>query len=186
MKNNIKNLRKKLGLTMAKLAEEIGTSQQQVDRLEKGKRKLSAEWIDVLCRALKCKPGELVEFSVNSHNATATANGSAIVLGAIETKFGNNLRELDADEQYEIRFKPSTKDAGKEFFALIVEGGNYLSYPDGTELIFTKESESSSTAGLQENADNFAGGLKSSAGAHKFSIADKIVEGRVIKSIRSE
>ncbi len=183
MKNNIKNLRKKHGLTMAKLAEEIGTSQQQVDRLEKGKRKLSAEWIDVLCKALKCKPGELVEFSVDSEPNSKKSTAAAIVIGAIETQFGNSLREFDADEKYEIRFKPAAKDIGKEFFAAIVEGGNYLSYPDGTELIFTKESEEKLTGGMQESAADFAGGK---TGEHKFKLHSSLLTGQVVKSIRVE
>lgn len=185
MKNNIKNLRKKHSMTMAKLAEEIGTSQQQVDRLEKGKRKLSAEWIDVLCKALKCKPGELVEFSVGESGANSSIS-DAKVLGAIETNFGNNVREFDVDEVYEIRFKPAAKDVGKSFFALVVEGGNYLSYPDGTELILTKESEVAQAGGMQEKENEFAGGLKKSSGVHKFTVGDVVIEGKVVKSIRSE
>lgn len=187
MKNNIKDLRKKNGLTMAKLADAIGTSQQQVDRLEKGKRKLSAEWIDVLCKALNCKPGELVEFSVNASSAgSKSATASAQVLGVIEANFGNNVREYDADEKYEIRFKPAAKDAGKNFFALVVEGGNYLNYPDGTELIFTKESEAKNAGGMQENAGEFAGSLKKPSSTHKFVTSDIAISGKIIKSIRSE
>jgi len=170
---------------MAKLAEVTGTSQQQIDRLEKGKRKLSAEWIDVLCKALQCKPAELIDFSVNAQSST-NPTAEAVVLGAIETKFGNNIREFDGDEKYEIRFKPAAKDADKKFFALVVEGGNYLNYPDGTELILASETEVAAAGGMQENAASFSAGLKTGAGVHRFVIGSKIVESRIIKTIRNE
>jgi len=187
MKNNIRELRKKHGMTMTKLAELIDTSQQQIDRLEKGKRKLSAEWIDVLCKALQCKPMELIDFSVNDSAPINTNSTShAKVLGAIETKFGNNIREFGIDEKYEVRFKPAAKDADKDFFALVVEGGNYLSYPDGTELILINEAQSQAQAGLQENAESFTANLKNAVGVHRFVIGNTIMSGRVIKSIRSE
>lgn len=169
---------------MAKLAEVTGTSQQQIDRLEKGKRKLSAEWIDVLCKALQCRPMELIEFSVDAHSSSQTAE--ALVLGAIETKFGNNIREFDGDEKYEIRFKPAAKDADKKFFALVVEGGNYLNYPDGTELILASEGELATAGGMQESAANFTGGLKSGAGVHRFVIGSKTLQAAIVKSIRPE
>ena len=187
MKNNIQKLRKAHGMTMAKLAEITGTSQQQIDRLEKGKRKLSAEWIDILCKSLQCKPGELVDFSVENFGRSATnPTAEAVVLGAVETKFGNNIREFDADEKYEIRFKPAAKDAGKKFFALVVEGGNYLNYPDGTELILTAEDKSVAVGGMQESAANFAGGLKNAARVHRFVIGSKIMQAAIVKSIRPE
>jgi len=174
-------------MTMAKLADVIGTSQQQIDRLEKGKRKLSAEWIDTLCKALHCKPGELVDFSVESSvHSVANPTASAEVLGAIETKFGNNIRDFDVDEKYEIRFKPAQKDAGKKYFALVVEGGNYLNYPEGTEIILATELEGHLQAGLQEHSQTFASDLKTGAPVHKFAIAGKIVHASIIKSIRSE
>lgn len=187
MKNNIQKLRKAHGMTMAKLADVIGTSQQQIDRLEKGKRKLSAEWIDVLCKALQCKPGELVDFSVEDVvRSVANPTASAEIIGAIETKFGNNIRSLEADEKYEIRFKPAAKDAGKRFFALVVEGGNYLSYPEGTELILATELEGHPQAGIQEHAETFASDLKTGAVVHKFVVGGKIVHASIIKSIRAE
>lgn len=167
---------------MLALAELVGTSQQQVDRLEKGKRKLSAEWIDVFCKALNCKPGELVEFSVEAPTSTTTAN--AEVLGAIETKFGNNIREFDSDEKYEIRFKPARKDLNKKFFALVVEGGSYLSYPDGTELIFAEESRKQVAAGAHEDAADFV--ASQSKNLHNFKSGSLRLAGTLIKSIRSE
>lgn len=48
------------GLTQAQLAEKVGTSQQQIDKLEKNQRKLTREWIFRLAPALDIPPGFLL------------------------------------------------------------------------------------------------------------------------------
>lgn len=60
MKNNIRDIRKAKGLSAQKLAERIGTTQQQVTRLERGDRRLSDVWMEKLAKALKCKPSDLI------------------------------------------------------------------------------------------------------------------------------
>lgn len=185
MNNNIQKLRKSFGLTMAQLAEKVGTTQQQIDRLEKGKRKLSAEWIDVLCKAFSCKPSELVEFEVEQANRkSAVRIASALVIGAIETKFGNNVREFGDDEKYEIRFKPSAKNQTTSYFGLVVEGGNYLSHPDGTELIFAGEINSLAT-GLAEDKSAYHATVAQNS-LHSFKFGHSKISAQLIKSFRNE
>lgn len=55
----IKELRERRGLTQEQLAELIGTTKQQLGRLEKGTRPLSNEWIEKIAGTLEVRPGEL-------------------------------------------------------------------------------------------------------------------------------
>ncbi len=54
----IRDFRRQSGLTQSALAAEIGTSQAQIDRLEKGERRLTYDWIVRLAGALGRRPGE--------------------------------------------------------------------------------------------------------------------------------
>jgi transcriptional regulator with XRE-family HTH domain len=60
--NKIRELREKAGLSQAKLAQKIHppTSYQQIDRLEKGMRRLTMEWAYTLADALGVHPTELM------------------------------------------------------------------------------------------------------------------------------
>lgn len=60
MQNRIKELRLEKGMSAAKLADMVGTSQQQIDRLEKSQRRLDTDWIRRLTEALDCAPSDIV------------------------------------------------------------------------------------------------------------------------------
>ena len=76
MKNNIKQIRKERGLTLAQVAQYAGTTAQQIGMLERGDRRLSDVWMERLSFALKVEPYQLIT------TTTALANTSAIpVLG---------------------------------------------------------------------------------------------------------
>jgi transcriptional regulator with XRE-family HTH domain len=187
MKNNIGTLRKKKGLSMRELADLAGTSQQQIDRLEKAQRRLTAEWMEKLSQALSCKPGELIDFSAAEKPETKIKTALARVLGAIQTGFSNSVHEFAPDEQYEISFRPGKKDFGKKFFALIVEGGAFRNYPENSELIFAQTRISEiGRAALKENAGDFISSKAGKSNSFRFEIGGKLVEGNLVKSIRSE
>jgi len=61
MGNRIQELRDARGWTQADLAERMGTSQQQVGRLEKEQRRLHKDWLDKLADALEVRIEELLE-----------------------------------------------------------------------------------------------------------------------------
>lgn len=63
MANRIKELRKLAGLSQEELAQAVGTTFQQISRLEKDERKISIEWMEKLAPALKCAPWELMDNS---------------------------------------------------------------------------------------------------------------------------
>jgi len=60
MENRIKELRKAQGLTLKELADRVGTSNQQISHLEKGRRRLTLDWIERLAVALDCHPSDLL------------------------------------------------------------------------------------------------------------------------------
>lgn len=59
-KNPIYALRRKRGLTQKDIAEAIGTTANQISRLENGDRKLAPEWLERLSKALGCTKAELL------------------------------------------------------------------------------------------------------------------------------
>lgn len=56
----MKSLREAAGLTQAQLAERANTSQSQIDRLEKGERRLTADWMVRIAAALGVEPRALL------------------------------------------------------------------------------------------------------------------------------
>lgn len=59
-KNRIKEVRKSRGLTLQSLADMIGTDKSQINRLERGERRLTTEWLERLAGALGCTPADLL------------------------------------------------------------------------------------------------------------------------------
>lgn len=53
MENRLKQIRQDLGMTQQQLAELCDTSNQQIQRLEAGERRLSDVWIEKISTALK-------------------------------------------------------------------------------------------------------------------------------------
>lgn len=63
--NNIEKLREARGWARPELAKRMGTSPQQVERLEKGQRKLSQEWIDKAAHAFSVAPADIISEGVS-------------------------------------------------------------------------------------------------------------------------
>ena len=61
MSNNLKRFRLAAGMTQEELAEEVGTSSQEISRLERGDRKLTAEWLTRLGPPLGIAGSELLD-----------------------------------------------------------------------------------------------------------------------------
>ena len=60
IKNNIKELRKKRGLTQQQLAEKIGISQVHMGRLESNARYMDLEQVEQIAAALGVKPFDIL------------------------------------------------------------------------------------------------------------------------------
>jgi len=60
MSNKIKEVRLEKGLTLQGLAERVGTSAPQIDRLERGLRRLTIDWLNRIAKSLDVTPGALL------------------------------------------------------------------------------------------------------------------------------
>jgi transcriptional regulator with XRE-family HTH domain len=63
-------LRLQKNLSLQALAEKIGTTKSQIDKLEKGDRRLTIEWLQKLCEALDVTPATLFEGEEEYDTAT--------------------------------------------------------------------------------------------------------------------
>lgn len=66
MENNLEKIRLEKGLSQQKLAELVGTSGPQVNRLEKGERRLTVDWLMRFAEALDVSPSEIIGVQVNA------------------------------------------------------------------------------------------------------------------------
>jgi transcriptional regulator with XRE-family HTH domain len=60
MINALRPRRHALGLSLQQLADRVGTSKGQIDKLEKGQRRLTIDWLNRLAQALECHPVDLL------------------------------------------------------------------------------------------------------------------------------
>ncbi|MEJ0062123.1 MAG: helix-turn-helix transcriptional regulator [Alphaproteobacteria bacterium] len=58
--NHIRFWRQKRGWTLQQLAEAAGTTKAQVDKLERGSRRLTVDWMVRLAKPLGCDPRALM------------------------------------------------------------------------------------------------------------------------------
>ena len=88
MKNRIAILRKERGLTLAALAAMAGTTKAQIQKLERGDRRLSLEWMERLAHAMDVKMSELLPIG-----ETACQHGPA------ETEILDIIRQLPEQDR---------------------------------------------------------------------------------------
>ena len=67
MKNYIRSLRQRRGLTLRELADSLQTTPQSISRLETGNMTLSVDWLQRFASALRVHPTELLESPKESH-----------------------------------------------------------------------------------------------------------------------
>lgn len=56
----LKHVRKQRGLTLAELAARIGTTADQLSRLERGERQVTLGWLERIARGLNVEPVSLI------------------------------------------------------------------------------------------------------------------------------
>lgn len=83
--NNIKAVREARNLTQEALAQKLGTSKAQVNRLEKSVRKLTVEWLLRICGALDASADEIVDLPLSKKVGGRKADQALMgtILGAI-------------------------------------------------------------------------------------------------------
>jgi phage repressor protein C with HTH and peptisase S24 domain len=76
MANRIRDFRQRAGLSMQALADLAGTSAPQINKLEKGERRLTVDWMVRLGRALSVDPKELMLIEEGATEAVPLGGGS--------------------------------------------------------------------------------------------------------------
>lgn len=61
MKNQIRTIRQKAGLTLEQVAKAAGTTNQMIGLLERGQRRLTTEWMERIAPVLGVSPADLME-----------------------------------------------------------------------------------------------------------------------------
>jgi len=93
MTNRIAEIRKARGLTLQEVATRAATTNQQVSHLERGRRKLSYEWMKRLASAMSCHPLDLLD------HPPETESMHEPVLSPRERELLNLFRSLNENEQ---------------------------------------------------------------------------------------
>jgi transcriptional regulator with XRE-family HTH domain len=102
LKNRIREIREARNMSQEQLAKKMDTSGAQIDRLEKGQRKLTLEWILRLCAALDVSADELVDLPLKNVN---TVRCDQALLGSV---IGFLLEACDR-----IKAEPSRQELSK-------------------------------------------------------------------------
>lgn len=81
--NNIRVFRQKKQWTLQQLAEACGTTRSQIDKLEKGQRRLTVEWMVRLAKPLGCDPRDLPAGLFESHAGQGEIAADLPILGTL-------------------------------------------------------------------------------------------------------
>jgi len=99
--NRLREIRKAKGLTLEGLAALVGSSNQQIQRLEKGERRLSDEWMRTLGQALGVAPWAFfpefegdADIAKSDYNATILAEVTHDILTCALEEYVENLNAL--------------------------------------------------------------------------------------------
>ena len=126
MENRLRELRKAQKLTLEQVALRANTTNQQIHRLETGKRRLTHEWMVRVSRALGCQPADLLPDSAPPRIAVAGYVGAGDEIYPFDDfPIGQGLDEVEAPP-----------GETREIVAVRVRGESmYPGYNDG-DLIF--------------------------------------------------
>lgn len=111
MGNRIEELRSARGWTQEQLAERMGTSQQQVGRLEKAQRRLNTDWLEKAAEALEVRIEDLFEQKDRSALIDDVSPVDDETMGSIAqalAKRGLRVYRVDADSVAESGINKGT------------------------------------------------------------------------------
>ena len=142
MTNQIKALRKRADLTLQALADRVGTTRQQIHKLENGERRLTVEWMRRLADALDCDVADLVAPRQMESKLKATEGlqpvGTEVIFvrGAVQAGHWLEAVELNEQDWETIFLPPDPRFPPQARYALRVAGKSMdLVYPPDTILV---------------------------------------------------
>ena len=102
MENKIRELRKKHGFTLERLADAVGTNIAQIQKLEVGERRLTVDWMRRISLALGCNPEDLISDSEPKQVPIVGEIGAGERFYPIDDHaHGNGLEMVDSPENCE-------------------------------------------------------------------------------------
>lgn len=119
MKNRIEELRRARRLSMDALAMAVGTSAPTINKLEKGRMRLSDRWIGPIAEALGVSPAELLSAPSIAED---TARRDLPVYGLAAGAF-NGAAQISSDPVEWVPAPPALARV-REAYALIVSGSS--------------------------------------------------------------
>ncbi len=129
MENRLRAARATRRLTQHQLAARVGTTLQQISRLERGERRLTLDWVRGLAAALDCPELELLGGEV-------APTAPIMVRGAVEADAWHALPEWPGERWYPVPVPADRRFAEVARFGLVVRGGAMnRRYPEGSILI---------------------------------------------------
>lgn len=179
----IRELRKKRNLSMKALAEIVDTSQQQIDRLEKGQRRMTIKWLQKICAALNHDYRNLLSEPGLDESRAGGKTSKAKVIGAI--KKDGEIEWYEPGDIYPVIFGRPESVNNIRMFALRVNGAAIKDYSTGSELIFSeviadsKVDHAKLAVFQNSNGSYYVGEAKTKIRKHK-------IKAMLIKSIRNE
>lgn len=132
MENRIKYLRKKAGLTTQRLADLVGTSNQQIGHLERGNRRLSQEWMERISAALGVAPADLLP--PKTVPVVGYAGAGAVVYGMDDHAKGSGMFEISVPPQ----------GATPTMVALVIRGDSMSPAYDDGDIVYYDQTVSGS------------------------------------------
>lgn len=138
MENNIKKLRKESGLTLEQLAEKVGTSFQQIYKLEKGERRLTVEWAETIANAMGCSINAIIGSSETSPSVKP-------LIPVIDTSLLERCYDVIEEESRKLGKRPGNRKAIKlaiELYKIAEEENKNISAWAARQLILGIKKES--------------------------------------------
>ncbi len=130
MTSRLEKYRKQKNLSQAQLAEMASTSQPQINRLEKGDRKLTVEWAERLAPYLEIEPQKLLFGKADTPEPKSELKkirevGSIPIIGAVRAGSWLEVDQLNYEADQEHRHIPALLDYPLDWqYAFTVEGAS--------------------------------------------------------------
>jgi len=120
--NRIREFRTARGWSLQKLAESVGTNKSQIDKLEKGARRLTVDWMVRLAKPLGCDPREFLPHTPELPDKKT----KALPFAKYTTAAGPNLIPVRGPDGKVVDHVP------RPYFLAHAKGAYAVYMPDGT------------------------------------------------------
>lgn len=135
--NRIKEWRELRGLTMEVLAERMGTTASQVNKLEKGQRELTQSWIFKAAAALGVHPADILPASEPGPDTIPALRVRFI--GDVQAGVFREALEWSEEDQFEVDVPVDNRYRRRPVFGLQVRGDSMNKvFPHGTLVTCVK------------------------------------------------